>query len=141
MSTLQAKFVSVPEAGRRLGKSPQSVKRLIERGKLQAISIPGTHARVSLDQIEAFVPAPLRSGAAIAELDPHGRVGPRRVRRSRLMPRPRMRRSLWRRSPAPWPAARAPGARARPFRWARPPLGCQEGSKSASSAWRRHRRS
>ncbi len=68
MSTLQAKFVSVPEAGRRLGKSPQSVKRLIERGKLQAISIPGTHARVSLDQIEAFVPAPLRSGAAIAEL-------------------------------------------------------------------------
>ena len=62
------KFISVPEAGRRLGRSPQSVKRLIAQGKLEVISIPGTHARVSLDQVEAYVPAKLRAGAAISEV-------------------------------------------------------------------------
>jgi excisionase family DNA binding protein len=62
------RFISLPEAGRRLGKSPRSVKRLIATGKLQAISIPGTHARVSLDQVESYVPAKLRAGAAISEL-------------------------------------------------------------------------
>ena len=55
------KFISVPEAGRRLGRSPQSVKRLIAQGKLEVISIPGTHARVSLHQVEAYVPAKLRA--------------------------------------------------------------------------------
>ena len=62
------KYVSIPEAGRRLGRSPRTVKRLIAKGQLTAISIPGTHSRVSLDQVEAFVPAKLRVTAAIAEL-------------------------------------------------------------------------
>ena len=59
----QTRFVSVPEAGRRLGKSPQSVKRLIAQGKLEVISIPGCHSRVSLEEVEAFVPARLRTGS------------------------------------------------------------------------------
>jgi len=62
------KYVSIPEAGRRLGRSPRSVKRLIARGQLSAISIPGTHTRVSLDEVDAYVPAKLRAGAAISEL-------------------------------------------------------------------------
>jgi excisionase family DNA binding protein len=68
MSQATRKYVSVPEAGRRLGRSPRSVQRLISRGQLTAIVIPGTHARVSLDEVEAFVPAKLRAPAAIAEV-------------------------------------------------------------------------
>ena len=62
------KFISLPEAGRRLGKSPRSVKRLVAQGKLLAITVPGCHARVSLDQVERFVPAELRVGHAIREV-------------------------------------------------------------------------
>ncbi len=67
MSTLQTKFVSVPEAGRRIGKSPQTVKRLIARGQLDAVQIPGCHTRVAADQVEAFVPARLRCGSPMME--------------------------------------------------------------------------
>lgn len=68
MPKFTQKYVSIPEAARRIGKSPQSVKRLIAKGQLTAISIPGTHARVSLEEVEAYVPARLRAGAAISEL-------------------------------------------------------------------------
>ena len=37
----QTQFVSVPEAGRRLGRSPQTIKRLIRRRQLSVIAIPG----------------------------------------------------------------------------------------------------
>lgn len=59
MSQLQ--FVSIPEAGRRLGKSPQSIKRLIRRRKLSAIQIPGTHARIPASEVDAYLPAQLRA--------------------------------------------------------------------------------
>lgn len=62
------KYVSIPEAGRRLGRSPRTVRRLIERGKLSASRIDGCHARIPLDQVEAYVPAKLRAGAAISEV-------------------------------------------------------------------------
>jgi len=56
------KFVSIPAAGRLLGRSPQSVKRLISQGKLEVIAIPGAHSRLSLDQVESYIPAKLRAG-------------------------------------------------------------------------------
>ena len=68
------KFVSIPEAGRRLGRSPRTVKRLIARGQLQAISIPGTHARVSLEEVEAYVPARLRAGRSDLRAGAAGRA-------------------------------------------------------------------
>lgn len=58
----QQQFISVPEAGRRLGRSAQSIKRLVARGKLSAITIPGTHVRIPADEVAAWVPARLRSG-------------------------------------------------------------------------------
>jgi len=54
-------FISVPEAGRRLGKSPQSIKRLIARRQLSAVQIPGTHARLLAAEVDAFCPPRLRA--------------------------------------------------------------------------------
>ena len=55
-------FISIPEAGRRLGRSPQSIKRLVARHQLSVIAIPGTHARVSAAEVDAYCSALLRSG-------------------------------------------------------------------------------
>ena len=60
MLTSAQRFLSIPEAGRRLGKSPQTIKRLIKAGRLEAIQIPGTHGRVPLAAVNSFIPAQLR---------------------------------------------------------------------------------
>ena len=93
------RFISLPEAGRRLGKSPRSVKRLIATGKLQAISIPGTHARVSLDQVESYVPAKLR-GRRDLRAGAAGRAAHTRLKEASRAPSPSPRRTT--------PAARLP---------------------------------
>ena len=54
------KLISLPAAGRLIGKSSRAVKRLIESGQLAAIQIPGSHARVNIDDVRAFVPPELR---------------------------------------------------------------------------------
>ncbi|MGO9114322.1 MAG: helix-turn-helix transcriptional regulator [Thermoguttaceae bacterium] len=64
MTSVKGQFISVPEAGRRLGRSAASVRRLIARGTLTVIQIPGAHPRVVTADVEAFRPAKLRSPAA-----------------------------------------------------------------------------
>ncbi len=61
VTSTKGQFLSVPEAGRRLGRSAASIRRLIARGTLTAIQIPGAHPRVVTAEVEAFRPAKLRS--------------------------------------------------------------------------------
>ncbi len=61
--TSAPQMISIPEAARRLGKSPQSVRRLIARRKLTSLQIPGTHPRVSLSELTALVNANTRPAA------------------------------------------------------------------------------
>ena len=55
----QVRFVSRPQAGKLLGKGPVAIKRMISKGLLSVIRIPGCHDRVPLAEIEAYVPAGL----------------------------------------------------------------------------------
>ena len=49
-------LVNAPEAGRLLGCSPQTVKRLAERGDLRAVRFgPNGHVRFRVAEIEEFV--------------------------------------------------------------------------------------
>ncbi len=61
MTSTKGQFLTVPEAGRRLGRSAASIRRLIARGTLTAIQIPGAYPRVLTAEVEAFRPAKLRS--------------------------------------------------------------------------------
>ncbi len=54
MPVTTQRFCSIPEAGRRLGRSARTIRRLIERGQLSAIQIEGTHDRIPLDEVESF---------------------------------------------------------------------------------------
>jgi len=65
---MASKFVSVPQAGRMLGRSPRSIQRLIDRGTIRAITIPGTHARIEISEVERFVPSQLVITNAIHEV-------------------------------------------------------------------------
>lgn len=56
------KYISVPTAARLLGRSPRSVRRLVDVGTLDAIKVPHTHPRLSYAQVLSFVPARLRPG-------------------------------------------------------------------------------
>ncbi len=46
--------ISIPEAGRRLGFSAKTVKRIIDRGLLKPVRIPGCHPRLSAAAVEAL---------------------------------------------------------------------------------------
>jgi len=61
MTSTKGQFLTVPEAGRRMGRSASSIRRLITRGTLTAIQIPGAHPRVLTAEVEAFRPAKLRT--------------------------------------------------------------------------------
>jgi excisionase family DNA binding protein len=61
MASSKQRFISIPEAGRRLSLSARTVRRLVDRGQLTAIEIPGTHPRVVLDEVEALIPPALRT--------------------------------------------------------------------------------
>ncbi len=45
-------WLSLSEAGRRLGGSPQTVRRLAERRQLTLRHIPGCHPRVPASEVE-----------------------------------------------------------------------------------------
>lgn len=61
MPSPQKRFISVAEAGRRLGRSPRTIHRLISNGTFTASEIPGCHPRLAVDEVESFVPARLRT--------------------------------------------------------------------------------
>ncbi len=48
-------WISVPEAGRRLGKSPHSIRRLIDMGILVEVRPPGTHGRIDAATLDVFL--------------------------------------------------------------------------------------
>jgi hypothetical protein len=56
------KYISVPAAGKLLGRSPRSVRRLVDLGVLDAVRVPHTHPRLSYSQVLSHVPARLRPG-------------------------------------------------------------------------------
>jgi len=57
---MPTKLISVPTAARLLGHSPHAVRRLIKNGVLAAVQIPGTHPRVSLIEVESYIPERIR---------------------------------------------------------------------------------
>ncbi len=62
--TMSRQFITIPEAGRRLGKSPSAIRRLIAKGLIDSIQPAGSHARVEARQVDAFLPARLRTAPA-----------------------------------------------------------------------------
>jgi excisionase family DNA binding protein len=74
---LTNQWLTIPQAGRLLGRSARAVHRAIERGSLPVCRIPGSHDRISASYVSellaaAQVPARLRepapSGAAPVRL-------------------------------------------------------------------------
>lgn len=57
MAVITPKYVSIPEAGRRLGRSARTIKRLVAQGLLSSVAIQGTQTKVPVDEIEAFIAA------------------------------------------------------------------------------------
>lgn len=66
MTTTSQQFVSIPRAAKLLGRSPRSIRRMIDRGQLVAIDIEGCHCRVMADSIEAYLPPTAKLTAAVA---------------------------------------------------------------------------
>jgi hypothetical protein len=58
------KFVTTAEAGRLVGRSPRTIKRLVDRGLVAASRIPGCHDRVLLASVERLIPSEARDAAA-----------------------------------------------------------------------------
>ena len=64
------KFVTTAEAGRLVGRSPRTIKRLLDRGLVAASRIPGCHDRVLLASVERLIPSEARDAAAVEQPAP-----------------------------------------------------------------------
>ncbi len=67
-------FISAPEAARRLGVSPRTVKRLVDQGQLAAAQVPGGHMRVDLNQVNEFIDPRLQISADVQPRPPTRRA-------------------------------------------------------------------
>ena len=70
---LTNQWLTIPQAGRLLGRSARAVHRAIERGSLPVCRIPGSHDRIAAGVVAellaaAQVPARLRSTAPAKEM-------------------------------------------------------------------------
>jgi hypothetical protein len=59
-----APWISLSEAGRRIGTSHTVVRRLVDRGALSLLELPGSHPRVATIEVESLVQKCTRSAGS-----------------------------------------------------------------------------
>jgi excisionase family DNA binding protein len=50
--TKERPWISLSEAGRRIGTSNHVIRRLVDRGTLSVLELPGTHPRVAAAELD-----------------------------------------------------------------------------------------
>src|SRR5438552_15199602 len=87
-STDQARWLTLTQASRALGVTPNTLRRWADRGQIPSFTTPGGHRRFLVASVQAFVPAGRTRRPALASLGASSDRMVRAYRRARAMARP-----------------------------------------------------